>query len=191
MKSKDLIYIGLLGSLFYLAIRNKHKVSQSEQDSSSNQEETISEEESTGGGGGGAPGSNEPEQIFGMGLPPGIQSLLTNVQTTVSGLNPRPKQSLSQIVPYELPAMTHVVKGQTTLTQDLPTIGSFPSSNNVSECGNNFSITTTGKTPVTTNYWYDGTYYYMQTVDQMVKSVPVKISFTIYNKACVSKLKPI
>ena len=58
----------------------------------------------------------------------------------------------------------------------------------ISECGNSFSIPNNDKEGSYTNYWYDGTNFYMQTTSPLVRTVATKISKDAFVEGC-RKLK--
>jgi hypothetical protein len=54
----------------------------------------------------------------------------------------------------------------------------------ISQCGNSFSIPNNDKEGSYTNYWYDGTNFYMQTTSPMVKTVATKITKDSFVEGC-------
>ena len=54
----------------------------------------------------------------------------------------------------------------------------------ISQCGNSFSIPNNDKEGSYTNFWYDGTNFYMQTTSPMVKTVATKISKDAFVEGC-------
>ena len=56
--------------------------------------------------------------------------------------------------------------------------------NMMEDCGNSFSIPNNDKEGSYTNFWFDGTEYYTQTTSPLIKTIPTKISKTIYFEGC-------
>jgi len=54
----------------------------------------------------------------------------------------------------------------------------------ISQCGNSFSIPNNDKEGSYTNYWFDGTFYYMQTTSPLMSTVASKISKDLFLDGC-------
>jgi hypothetical protein len=54
----------------------------------------------------------------------------------------------------------------------------------ISECGNSFSLPNEDKENSYTNYWIEGTTYYMQTTSPIIKTIPIKISGDLFIDGC-------
>ena len=54
----------------------------------------------------------------------------------------------------------------------------------ISQCGNSFSIPNNDKESSYTNYWFDGTTYFMQTTSPLMKTVASQISKDLFVEGC-------
>ena len=54
----------------------------------------------------------------------------------------------------------------------------------ISECGNSFSIPNNDREGSYTNYWFDGSTYFMQTTSPLMKTVASKISKDLFVEGC-------
>ena len=173
MTSKDLVYIGLLAGVGYLFLKKQKQkqalakgsnldqpLSMDLPNLTSNQGKPTEESLNEGNI---TPISNEPQQLFGLPLPSGISPVFnaTTIPTTPSTSTPTTPKA-------------------PTKTSDII--------QNISPCGNSFSVRLNDKDNSVTNYWYDGTNYYQQTTSNLMRSVAVKISFQQYNDACQSNM---
>lgn len=170
MTSKDLIYIGLIAGVGYLFLKNqKNKTTLA---TSSNLDQPLSmdlpnltanqgqDTEESLKENNITPISNEPQQLFGLPLLSGISPVFSATITPTTPLTTTP----------------------TTPTKTSDTI------QNISPCGNSFSVRLNDRDNSVINYWYDGNYYYQQTTSNLMRSVAVRITFQQYNDACSSSM---
>jgi hypothetical protein len=69
--------------------------------------------------------------------------------------------------------------GQTKMIVPRPVIEAL-----ISQCGNSISIPNGDSEGSYTNYWLDGTTYYMQTTSPVMKTIPIKISEELFIDGC-------
>jgi hypothetical protein len=202
MNTKDLVYIGLIFGVSYLLLSNQQKKQSKKKVAAEGgfinggldqpttmdlpnltPNQGMATEDSLNQANITPIGSNEPEQIFGLPLPSGIQPL-TGSSPVASASQPpvfsAPVPPTTTSAPTLSPTLTEDVKPITTKTQSVI--------NNISPCGNSFSVRLNDKDNSIINYWYDGNYYYQQTQSTLMRSVPVRITFQQYNDACQSNM---
>lgn len=193
MNTKDLVYISLILGVSYLLLSNQKRSAKKkaaieggyingglDQPKSMDlpnltPNQGMPTEESLNQGNIAPIGSNEPEQLFGLPLPSGIQPI-----STVSSIVPStPQEPVFSATPTPTPTIS------TTPTNPIKSSSII---NNISACGNSFSVRLNDRDNSVISYWYDGNYYYQQTQSTLMKSVPVRITFQQYNDACQSNL---
>jgi hypothetical protein len=199
MNTKDLVYIGLIFGVSYLLLSNQQKKSAKKKaaieggyingglDQPTSMDlpnltpnQGMPTEESLNQGNIAPIGSDEPQQLFGLPLPSGIQPLFSTPSTPQAPVFSAPVPPTTTSAPTLSPTLTEEVKPITTKTQSVI--------NNISPCGNSFSVRLNDRDNSIINYWYDGNYYYQQTQSTLMRSVPVRITFQQYNDACQSNM---
>lgn len=116
----------------------------------------------------------------------------TNDYQTTKAL---PSQTIKEIVPTSGSSTISEPVFTTTPTKSIPTLETISSGTKailpeplkdqiISQCGNSFSIPNNDKEGSYTNFWYDGTNFYMQTTSPMVKTIATKISKDAFVEGC-------
>lgn len=110
----------------------------------------------------------------------------TSSEPTAS-TNPMPISSVGSIIDEPFKA-NQIIKGE--LVTDTPEkaeilpLGDFDIEDSLLDCPNSFSIPNADKENSYTNYWFDGTNYYIQTTSPLIKTIPTKISKLAYAEGC-------
>jgi hypothetical protein len=210
MKSKDYIILGTAVAVYLLWKNSKTK--------------KTTTSTTTGGGvtaGGGATGGgtttptkSEPEQVYGLDLPTGMDlPVLTagtgtptevGVQQGLGTTTPIPVVAPIKEVSTEeilvMDGIKPIVKDTTPQVLDIPQTPIIPTTQPTeipkdevkeeikgetrSECGNSFSIPNYDKEGASTSYWFDGKFYYSQNTNPFIKLVRTQISETQFREAC-------
>jgi hypothetical protein len=212
MKSKDFVILGIAVAIYLLWKNNKTKKTTTSttitEGGVTNGTTTIS---TTGGGTITIPTSNEPEQIFGVSLPTGMDLPVLTAGTgipTEVGV----QQGLGTTTPIPVVAPIKEVSTEDVLVMggikpivkdnsipqalDIPQTPIIPTTQPTetpisiikderrSECGNSFSVPNFDKEGSSTNYWFDGKFYYSQNTNPFIKLVRTKISESDFIIAC-------
>lgn len=101
-------------------------------------------------------------------------------------ISPRPLQTATSIITEPILGITPKAEVMDSPTSaSLPVIVAEPIKDQlISQCGNNFSIPNNNKEGSYTNYWYDGTDFYMQTTSPLIHTVAVKITKDQFVDGC-------
>jgi hypothetical protein len=206
MKTKDYVILGTAVAVYLLWKNSKTK-------KTTTSTTTDSGGVTTGGGatGGATPTSNEPEQVYGLNLPTGMDlPVLTagtgtptevGVQQGLGTTTPIPVVAPIKEVSTEdilvMGGIKPIVKDTTTPpVLDIPQVPIIPKPQPMdypkdevkvetrSECGNSFSLPNFDKEGASTSYWFDGKFYYLQNTNPFIKLVRTQISETQFREAC-------
>lgn len=208
MKSKDYIILGSAVVIYLLWKNSKTKKTTT---STATDGGLTTGGGATGGGTTTMPTSNEPEQIYGLNLPTGMDlPVLTagtgtptevGVQQGLGTTTPIPVVApIKEVSTEEILVMggiKPIVKDTTTPpVLDIPQVPIIPKPQPMdypkdevieerrSECGNSFSVPNGDKEGSSTNFWFDGKFYYSQNTSPLVKLVRTQISETQFIEAC-------
>jgi hypothetical protein len=191
MKTKDLVYIGIIGYLAYLLLKKK-------QTPTNETTATTSVPVGNASNGGlnlgtnmdlpnltptpqnGLPtedalgssnvtplikNDNEPTQIFGN-----VQ--LPSPYLGSSIVNPNPLDVLPVTQNPSSPLLAEPILSEDVINEI------------INECGKSFSIANYDKEGSYTNYWFDGDTFYTQTTSPYIKTIPTKISKEAFVEGC-------
>ena len=125
---------------------------------------------------------------------PSITAPVANINDYQS-IKAVPSETIKEVVPTSGSSAISEPVFTATPTKSSPTVETISSGTKtilpeplkdqiISECGNSFSIPNNDKEGSYTNFWYDGTNFYMQTTSPLVKTVATKISKDAFVEGC-------
>lgn len=217
MKSKDYVILGIAVAIYLMWKNSKTKTTTTTTTTGNGTGTTgggVNSGSVVTGGGTTMPTSNEPEQVYGLDLPTGMDlPVLTagtgiptevGVQQGLGNTTPTPiVEPIKQISTEDvliLGGIKPIVKDTTPQVLDIPQTPIIPTTQPTeipkdevkdeikgetrSDCGNSFSVPNFDKEGSSTSYWFDGKYYYSQNTNPFIKLVRTQISETQFREAC-------
>jgi hypothetical protein len=201
MKTKDLVYIGIIGYLAYLILRKKPKVASTSLPEStvgngsngglnlnSNMDlpnltptpkNGLSTENALGNSNITPLNKNEPTQIFGeISLPLPAGSLIntnTSIPKSINNFNPASQSVISEPLPLFTPtkSIDNILNTELSVEEQI-----------ISGCKTRFSIPNNDKEGSNVDYWFDGKAFFSQKISPLIKTIPTQITQEVFTEAC-------